>query len=333
MQLDKTDITIRRRSTLELYDLTLLVFKKHWKVILASSLIFAVPALLLDLLATSWMLQPEAEWAFDSFDDPQTSLRWRRAVHLVVLFGLQYSIVYVPTTILLGSLVFFEKITYREILIRIRKIWFPCIFVLGIIRLGIVPILLEPLVRREFTFDWPYEFFILIAMPICGLIIRAVAPFGTEILALEMCPLRAAKDSRAVTYRRRSSRLNGLLAGEHVGRMLSAALFSSLMLAMVLGIGMWGSGVSTGVWQWSAFCDYVWLPFALWIVGTFFCVFRFLAYLDSRIRLEGWEIELRMRAEGDRLSGKRRAISTGSSIADQRAVERQDAAKEVDIEV
>jgi hypothetical protein len=33
-------------------------------------------------------------------------------------------------------------------------------------------------------------------------------------------------------------------------------------------------------------------------------VFRFLNYLDSRIRLEGWEIELRLRAEAERLTAK-----------------------------
>ena len=37
------------------------------------------------------------------------------------------------------------------------------------------------------------------------------------------------------------------------------------------------------------------------MVGVFYSVFRFLAYLDSRIRLEGWEVELRIRAEAERI--------------------------------
>ena len=42
-------------------------------------------------------------------------------------------------------------------------------------------------------------------------------------------------------------------------------------------------------------------PLALWLVLGFFAVVRFLGYLDLRIRREGWEVELMMRAEGARL--------------------------------
>jgi hypothetical protein len=35
---------------------------------------------------------------------------------------------------------------------------------------------------------------------------------------------------------------------------------------------------------------------AFWIAAAFFAVARFLVYIDQRIRLEGWEVELRLRA-------------------------------------
>jgi hypothetical protein len=38
--------------------------------------------------------------------------------------------------------------------------------------------------------------------------------------------------------------------------------------------------------------------FAVWIAIAFFGVFRFLAYIDRRIRLEGWELELRLKEAG-----------------------------------
>ena len=41
-------------------------------------------------------------------------------------------------------------------------------------------------------------------------------------------------------------------------------------------------------------------PVAIWLVVAYFAVVRFLAYLDLRIRSEGWEVELLMRAELDR---------------------------------
>jgi len=37
---------------------------------------------------------------------------------------------------------------------------------------------------------------------------------------------------------------------------------------------------------------------AVWIAIAFFGVFRFLSYIDRRIRLEGWELELRLKAVG-----------------------------------
>ena len=44
------------------------------------------------------------------------------------------------------------------------------------------------------------------------------------------------------------------------------------------------------------------LPLAAWVVVGYFAVVRFLAYLDRRIRCEGWEVELLMRAEAARLT-------------------------------
>ena len=41
---------------------------------------------------------------------------------------------------------------------------------------------------------------------------------------------------------------------------------------------------------------------AIWIVMGYSTVVRFLSYLDLRIRNEGWEIELKMRAEAARLT-------------------------------
>lgn len=43
-------------------------------------------------------------------------------------------------------------------------------------------------------------------------------------------------------------------------------------------------------------------PLALWLVVGYFTVVRFLSYLDLRIRREGWEVELAMRAEQARLT-------------------------------
>ena len=46
----------------------------------------------------------------------------------------------------------------------------------------------------------------------------------------------------------------------------------------------------------------IYLPAAIWLSLGYFAVVRFLSYLDLRIRTEGWEVELIMRAEGARLT-------------------------------
>jgi hypothetical protein len=44
----------------------------------------------------------------------------------------------------------------------------------------------------------------------------------------------------------------------------------------------------------------------IWLAVGFFAVVRFLVYIDQRIRLEGWEIELRLREVGEALEESRR---------------------------
>ena len=44
----------------------------------------------------------------------------------------------------------------------------------------------------------------------------------------------------------------------------------------------------------------------IWLVTAFFAVARFLTYIDQRIRLEGWEVELRLRAVGEAMQEARK---------------------------
>jgi len=56
MQLDRTFIGIRQRSTLEVWDLTLLVVRRHFKALLFLSVVGALPWLILNHLLTMWMV-------------------------------------------------------------------------------------------------------------------------------------------------------------------------------------------------------------------------------------------------------------------------------------
>ena len=55
-------------------------------------------------------------------------------------------------------------------------------------------------------------------------------------------------------------------------------------------------------WDASPLKVYILYPLVLWHVVGFFAVAGYLGYLNLRIRHEGWEVELLMKAEGARLA-------------------------------
>ena len=79
----------------------------------------------------------------------------------------------------------------------------------------------------------------------------------------------------------------------------------NMMIGAVLVLAFWGSLAAAASWllneHYRTGPFYTCLfPAAMWIVAAYFTVVRFLGYLDLRIRREGWEVELLMRAELER---------------------------------
>ena|SRR5438552_10403730 len=96
--------------------------------------------------------------------------------------------------------------------------------------------------------------------------------------------------------------LHSYFAGNLFGRWIAAVAVGGLWLVGLYAAIFWmRMVVLKGELDLSPDLLWLWLPVALWIVMSYFNVARFLSYLDLRIRAEGWEIELRMRAEANRL--------------------------------
>ena len=79
-----------------------------------------------------------------------------------------------------------------------------------------------------------------------------------------------------------------------------------MLIGLPLFFSAWFSiwflgGLLADDWQLGEIVYTLYYPLALWLVMGFFAVVRFLGYLDLRIRREGWEVELMMRAEGAQL--------------------------------
>jgi hypothetical protein len=84
------------------------------------------------------------------------------------------------------------------------------------------------------------------------------------------------------------------------GRWIASLFIGGLWILALWQAMIWARFTFTGE-GWDLSVVRYLLPVAVWVVVSYFNVVRFLAYLDLRIRNEGWEIDLKMRAEGDRL--------------------------------
>lgn len=130
-------------------------------------------------------------------------------------------------------------------------------------------------------------------------------PFLNEVILLDRNPMRAKNGSTLSTAERSKSIHRGGDA-DPAGRWLGAVTFGT-----VLFLALWLSAyvvrtMLLGKWDWDLAMVTVYYPLALWTAAGYLAVVRFLSYLDLRIRREGWEVELMMRAEGARLAGGRK---------------------------
>jgi len=125
-------------------------------------------------------------------------------------------------------------------------------------------------------------------------------PFLGEVILLERNPMRSPNGA-ARTTAQRSKDFHGSDM-DPFGRWLGAAAFGGAMFAMLWGSSYAVRSVLVGSFDWDLSMVTVYYPLALWTVVGYFAVVRFLVYLDLRIRREGWEVELMMRAEEARLA-------------------------------
>jgi hypothetical protein len=137
------------------------------------------------------------------------------------------------------------------------------------------------------------------------LVVTAIIPFVAwpylnEIILLERNRLFGRGSAGTTTFRR-SSYLHSNNTGDLFGRWLISLLIGSTLIGSV--------AFAVGRLRWILVGDLrpdmillLDFPIAAWAVVSFFTVVRFLAYLDLRIRNEGWEVELTMRAEAARLT-------------------------------
>jgi len=286
LQLDRTQVAIRERSTLELCDLAMQVVRHFSPKLLVMLAVGIVPIALVNRLLLGPLI------------DDLTALTFLRyAWNMILLVFIETPLATSAATLFLGDAMFMQPPTLPEVLKNLWKLSGRLLLCQGLLR-GVLPAwLLVATLSPDSAM--PGDFLLpLLAMYL--LFIRALRPYLNEIILLERNPLRA-RDRRAITIGRRSSRLHNPNGGDLFGRYLGIFLITILLSLMVL-LGLWFFvGTFLGDWSWGPLMLHVIFPGALWIVAGYMAVVRYLAYLDLRTRREGWAVELVMRAEAQRL--------------------------------
>ncbi|MBI1249506.1 hypothetical protein GC197_16900 [bacterium] len=286
MQLDKTRIAIRERELLEIYDLALVVTRVYWWKILQAMAITAIPLSLINA-ALLWTMEP------DLVVDEEAG---KFIFYMLCMIFLQAPLAGLPITLLLGDALFHDKPNWRRMCTGLWPV-VPRIFWIIVVLRGVLPgMVLGYFASLDQDFIAGTFFILLCAYAI---VVRAVRPYIGEILVLEKNPV-FSKSKDVITVGRRSSSLHQ----PNLRHLIARAMMSGVGLLLTASIVMNVFGIRGylfGQWSWDDTFLFVWYPFALWLVVAFMTVVRFLCYLDLRIRREGWEVELILRAEASRL--------------------------------
>jgi len=265
MQFDQARIAIRERSWADNLDLALHVLRQHFAPLMGYALLAIVPLAVVNY----WLVEILAPNHFA--DDFWNSRTITLTVMLIMIEApLGTSLV----TLYLGQALFDEKPRPKQILTDFAR---------SLPQLLLLQVALRA-VWIGFVVTWVFPY--------------AVWPYLNEVILLERNPLLSRRG--AMSTLSRSSVLHGGNSGDYLLRGLISLFLAPLLMAGVdvstdfvlqslLGIELGYVGQAMQ------------FQFVVWLVTVYFAVVRFLCYLDQRIRQEGWEVELFLRAERDRL--------------------------------
>jgi hypothetical protein len=326
MQLDRTHVVIRLRTLSEIGDLAMIMIRRYPAALLIGFAAGAAGWAIVNLLLLGWIPIREAAYGLD--DEEAVAQIARYMAWMMLLVILQTPAAGVLTTLYLGQAVFEKRPTWGSVLGEAKRQFWRWFWVLGIKRLAI-PAMLVLAVRWGQPASVFFDVIVPVGIFLAIAIVRSSRPFMPEILLLEQCPLRSESDS-VITMPRRSASLHTPMGSELSGRFLAVAFVLFGLLLSVMYTLMWIRGIALGIWNFmDVFVLLVMYPMALWIVAGISVLVRLLNYLDTRIRLEGWEVELAIRAEAMRQFGEDAGlvVSPGDASPQRNARSRDNGAR------
>ena len=264
MQLDQTRIAIRERGFGEILGLALQVTRAGAGWLCVLWMLGAVPFAFLN----GWLLYEVLQ--DDVLFEEEPIGYW---ILMLMLVAIETPLATALITLYLGKMMFNSEFQFRTMLVELIRSLPQLVLYQGVLRILMLPILLLPY--------W-------------------MMPYVGELVLLERNPLLRGKKNR-LTTNRRSRNLHANNGGDLFGRWL-LAIAAGVVLTLAIGRGIEVLATQFASWETTQTIRHlVVYPIALWLVVGWMAVVRFLSYLDLRIRREGWEVELLMRAEAQRL--------------------------------
>lgn len=307
MQLDQTHVAIRARTLTEISDLAMVMIRSYPAATFFGFAMGALPWAIINFGLLGWI--PVQEYRVATYDDEMSSALIKYQLLMALLVFLQTPAAGVFTTLYIGQAVFESRPPWRSVFREARVSFLRWFLVLGVYRgpLPVMALILYGWTEPDPSFSAEYFWPLLIGCLV--LLLRSNRPFLPEIMLLERCPLRVKNDPKVISARRRSVALHRPIAGELFGRFVAIAFILLGFVGLFLYSLLWVRGVLFGLWLWDAWVYLILYPLALWGAGALSVLIRFLSYLDTRIRLEGWEVQLAVRAESLRQFGDREETS------------------------
>jgi len=262
VQFDQHRILIRHRSYGEVLDLSLRLIRAYAGPLALALAAGATPFFLFN----AWLLADLAQRDF-VFGIPTAYM-----LAVAALVFLETPLATAPALLYLGQAVFTTRPSYPHIARQLAG---------SLGQLLLYQLLLRPLMLTQ--------------------------PYINQVILLERNPLRSKPQQPKSTYARsvelhRGEGLDALIIGIvtfGLGAALLGSAWGMLFLLRSLLLGDWDALIGKTLAR-PMFTTYFQL--LLWTTVGFTTVVRFLSYLNLRIRREGWDVELLLRAEHARLT-------------------------------
>jgi len=316
MQLDKTHIQIRNRNENELLDIALHVIFRFPVQILLSFALLAIPLLVLNNLLIGHVLTLDYNLALQMrtsiIEETYTSsdISYKTFLVLqVILIIIEAPIASIVSTVMLSKLIFNETPTLSSIIKISLKSTGKIIGSFGLKRGVLFIVLLAALMRTPNSINRAFILAIIIITFFVFIWVRGARPFILEIILLEQSD---PESSNKMSLAQRSRMLHTTVGGNVFGRSIYGLVVGCCLAICLHGCLTFFSVnlfTETGTMEHLDLTARWIFPIACWFAVLYTSVVRFLNYLDTRILLEGWEAELKIRNEAMRIKQRQPLVT------------------------